>query len=42
MDLKNIVYKYMDWVHLVQDRVKWWTLVNKVITFNFHKKWGIA
>jgi hypothetical protein len=28
MDLKEIVYKSMDWINLIRDRDQWWDLVN--------------
>jgi hypothetical protein len=34
MDLGEIGWKGMDWIHLVQDRDKWQTLVNTVM--NLH------
>jgi len=32
----------MDWIDLVQDRDRWWALVNTVLNFGFHKIWGIS
>jgi hypothetical protein len=31
MDLKEIGCEGMDWIHVVQDRDQWWTLVNIVM-----------
>jgi hypothetical protein len=31
MDLKEIVWEIMDWIHLPQDRGQWQKLVNKVM-----------
>jgi len=31
MDLKETGWKGVDWVHLSQDRGKWWALVNMVM-----------
>jgi hypothetical protein len=33
----------VDWMHLAQDRDKWWVLVNMVMNFQvFHKWWGVS
>jgi hypothetical protein len=32
MDLGEIGWKVVDWIHLVQDRDHWWTLVNTGMT----------
>jgi hypothetical protein len=31
MDLMEISWKIMDWIHLAQDRDQWWALVNTVM-----------
>jgi hypothetical protein len=31
MDLKKIKWKGVDWIHLAQDRDRWWALVNTVM-----------
>jgi hypothetical protein len=31
MDLKEIGWKGMDWIHLAHDRNQWWVLVNTVM-----------
>jgi hypothetical protein len=37
MDLKEIVYEGMDWLHLAQDAVQWHGLVNMYWTSDFIK-----
>jgi hypothetical protein len=29
-------------IHLAQHRVQWWAVVNMVMNFRFHKRWGIS
>jgi ribosome biogenesis protein Nip4 len=31
MDLREIGFGDVDWIHLVQDRDRWWALVNTVM-----------
>jgi hypothetical protein len=31
MDLREIGWEGVDWIHLVQDRILWWALVNVVM-----------
>jgi hypothetical protein len=31
MDLKEIIWKGIDWIHLAVDRNQWWTAVNMVM-----------
>jgi hypothetical protein len=31
MELWEIEWEYMDWMHLAQDREQWWALVNMVM-----------
>jgi hypothetical protein len=31
MDLREIVWEGVDWIHLAQNRVQWWALVNMVM-----------
>jgi hypothetical protein len=33
MDLREIEWKNVDWIHLAQDRNQWRALVNKVMNF---------
>jgi hypothetical protein len=32
----------MDWIELVQDRGRWWALMNAVMNLRFHKLRGIS
>jgi hypothetical protein len=38
MDLREIGLEAVDWIHLAQDRDRWWALVNTIISFGFQKK----
>jgi hypothetical protein len=31
MDLQEVVWRGMDWIDLVEDRDRWWALVNMVM-----------
>jgi hypothetical protein len=31
MDLREIEFGDVDWIHLAKDRDRWWTLVNTVM-----------
>jgi len=31
MDLREIGWEVVDWIHLAQDRDKWWVVVNMVM-----------
>jgi len=31
MEIKKIRWEDVDWIHLAQDRVQWWGLVNVVV-----------
>jgi hypothetical protein len=33
VDLKEIAWEGVDWIHLAQDRDRWWALVNTVMNF---------
>jgi hypothetical protein len=33
MNLKDITWECLDWIHLAQDRVQWWAIVNTVMNF---------
>jgi hypothetical protein len=37
MDLREIGWGGMDWIHLTQDRDQWRALVNMVMNFGFHE-----
>jgi hypothetical protein len=40
-DVQDIRFEAMDWNQLTQNKVQWWTLVNMVMNFWFHKSLGI-
>jgi hypothetical protein len=42
MDLTEIRAKGANWIHLVQDKGQWQTLVNKVMNFGFHTRQTIS
>jgi hypothetical protein len=42
MDLREIGFGGVDWIHWAQDGDRWRALVNTVITFGFHKMRGIS
>jgi hypothetical protein len=42
MDIGEIGWGDMDWIHLVQITNKWGSLVKTVMNFRFHKSGGIA
>jgi hypothetical protein len=33
MDLREIGWEIVDWMHLAQDRDKWWAVMNMVMDF---------
>jgi hypothetical protein len=41
MDLREIGWEDVDWIHLAQDRDQWWALVKTVMNVQVHKRWGI-
>jgi hypothetical protein len=41
MDLKELLWKGVDWIHLAQDRDQWRALVNTVMNLRYHKVQGI-
>jgi hypothetical protein len=42
MDVKEMELEVVGWIRLVQDRKKWWAVVNMVMDFRFHKRRGIS
>jgi hypothetical protein len=40
MDLSEIGWKGVDWMHLAQDRDQWRAVVNTVMNFRLHKREG--
>jgi hypothetical protein len=40
MDLREIGWEDVDWIHLAQDRNQWWTLGKTVMNFGFNKTPG--
>jgi hypothetical protein len=42
MDIKEIGWAGMDFIHLAQDRDKCQVVVNTVLTFRFHRMQGIS
>jgi hypothetical protein len=38
MDLREIGWEGVDWIHLAQDRDQWWALVNTVMNFGVPEK----
>jgi len=41
MYLQEIRWKGVDWIDLAQDRDRWWAVVIVMLTFMFHRMWGI-
>jgi len=31
MDIRDVRWVVVDWIHLVQDNIQWWALVNTVM-----------
>jgi hypothetical protein len=42
MDLREIGWEGVEWMHLAQDRDQWQALVNVVMNLCVHKKQGIS
>jgi hypothetical protein len=42
MDLKEIVWKDVDWIRLTQDRNRWRAFVNAVVNLGFRKRRRIS
>jgi hypothetical protein len=40
VDLRERRWKYVDWIHLAQDRYQWWALLNTGINFRIRQKAG--
>jgi hypothetical protein len=41
MNLREMWWEGVKWMCLAQNRDLWHALVNTIITFGFHKRWGI-
>jgi hypothetical protein len=35
MEVRGIEYEDVDWIHVVEDKDQWWTLVNAVMNIRF-------
>jgi hypothetical protein len=45
IDMREISWEGVDWIHLAQDRGQWWARANALIyihTFGFHKRREIS
>jgi hypothetical protein len=42
MDLRQITWDRMDWIHVAQDRDQWRAVVNTVMNLKLHKRQGIS
>jgi hypothetical protein len=42
MDLKEVGWEGVDWIHLAQNNHEWRALLNTVMNFAFHAMLGIA
>jgi 4-hydroxyphenylpyruvate dioxygenase-like putative hemolysin len=42
MDLRELEWKGVDFMHLAQDRNQWQALVNTIMNLGFHKRWKIS
>jgi hypothetical protein len=41
MNLREIQWKFVDWMHLTENRGQLWALANTVMNFRFYKRWII-
>jgi hypothetical protein len=37
-DLREIMWEVVDWMHMTQDRVEWWAVVNTVMNLRVPQK----
>jgi len=42
MDLRQISWEIVDWMHLAQNTDQWGAVVNTVMKFGFHIRWEIS
>jgi hypothetical protein len=42
MILKWVLRSGMDWIDLIQNRDRWWAVVNAAMNLRFHKMRGIS
>jgi hypothetical protein len=40
MDIKEMGWEDVDWIHVIQDRAQWWTVVNTGMNLRVPKKAG--
>jgi hypothetical protein len=40
MELEEIGWEGVDWIHMAQDTDQWWAFINTVMNFRFHTKAG--
>jgi hypothetical protein len=36
IDINEVIYMYAGSIHLAEDTVQWWTLLNKAMKYCFH------
>jgi hypothetical protein len=41
MHLQEVGWGDMDWIAVALERDRWLALLNAVMTFGFHKRWGV-
>jgi hypothetical protein len=41
MDLREIGWEVLDWIHISQKRDQLWAFMNTVIKLEFHKRQGV-